>query len=233
MRGLRLYIRRAMPNPSTAPDTAARPASQRNVFLDDTRDAITLDGPQNDADPTRAVGAAASGQFDASANLFHDTGRQGRSQRHRGHRASPRSRKLIAAAAIAATAATVLALSPGLAEERQPGSGEAARPGVAAPATSERPDSWQRPDAGRMSSPRHHRILRPRARFKHQTPGAGKHGARRGTQPPAPADPGMRSSQPAPKPSATPTAAPAPRSGAPGAGALPAPVPSDAPPEFM
>ena len=217
-----------MPDPSAAASAPAPASHRRNVFLDHASGLTALDGPRHDADATQAVGVAATAELDARRALHG--GRRVSARRQGEHRLAVRCRASAAVAAIAAAAIALLALTLGSSGDR-PQSTDAARPTADPPTTTERSNARQSPDAPQRPRPRSEPTSGSDSRSTPTAPTGRMRGAARRDR--TGANSGSPPVEPVPAPSVAPAPPPAARPRPPRARVLPAPVPTDAPPEFM
>jgi hypothetical protein len=217
-----------MPEPSAAVSPVAPASQRRNVFLDD---AVTpLDDAGYDADGAWAVTAGATPPLEPATNPAFAGGRRVRARRHGEHRFAVRFRASAALAAIAAAAIALPALTLSSSGDR-PQSTDAARPIAAPPKATERPDARRSPDASQRPGPRPEPPSGSDSRSRPTAPAKGRRGARRRDR--TGANAGSPPVAPGPAPSVAPAPPPSARPRPPRAQVQPAPVPTDAPPEFM
>jgi hypothetical protein len=222
-----------MPEPSTAAAAATPPSERPNVFLDGAAAVAGREDPVDDL-----------GGLWAAATPATSTGTGAGRARQGGHRVVRRwqsseyplrrhVRRFAAAAAFAVAALTLLGLAFRPAEEHPAGNGESARPGAAAPAATERLDARLRHGARQTASGRPVPTSRSDRRSATAPRAAARRSARRRVQKPTRLGSGLPALPPAPAQSAAPAPSPPAQPRPPRARVLPAPVPTDAPPEFM
>jgi len=233
-----------MPGPVETPSIVAH--ERRNVFLE--ADAACAESKRSDArrhgDVTWPAADLAGSPIEAEAQ---DASRSGSRLAHRRRRQHPSSsvvRRSAAALAVAVVTAALLSVALALPDQQRMRADHSGRPATAAPVVNEPRDIPRRPGSDEAPRSRHTTRARPRPR---PTRAAARSGVRRPAPTRAPPSPPSlpavpapsRSLAPSPSPtqspalSPTPSAAPAPSRVIPREAALPAPVPSDAPPEFM